>query len=424
MLQLLSFSYKKSSVETRSKLSNLKEHYSRFINEGEVLILTTCNRVEFYLFSKHSIEKLLFGLLKENYLLSDEEIKKAKLLKNEEVIRHVFRLLSSLESMVIGETQITGQVKEAFMESYEEGYARKHLSRIFHFAFKCAKKVRNSTLISEQPVSVASVAVKKAKELTGSLAGYSAIVAGVGETSRIVCKNLIKENINILLANRSIENAVALKEELGEEVNIEVHTLDKLPKLLNSYRLLFTATASNQTIIKKEHIEEKKFHRLWFDLAMPKDIETIESETIDVINVDDLREMADENMQKRNSEVERADAIIEGCVREYQKFLDSMSFEPVIKAVRQKAQESADQSIDQAIKNGYVSEEMRHPMRKILNSAFKRFLHTPTLTLKEKVQDPEIDVLFSALKKLYKLEEESEFFDMNRCEYNLTKGNQ
>lgn len=414
MYLVISFNYKNSDIVTRGKLSVLSNFYDEFKKFGEVIILSTCNRVELIFFTEH--EKDIIKKIEE---LSKVSTKNASIYKGKEAIKHIFAVLSSLDSMVIGETQITGQFKDAFTKAYEMGAVRKNLSRVVHFGFKCAKKIRNETEISTNPVSVASIAVKKAKQIVGDLGGFSAILIGTGDTSRIIAKHLEKEGVNIIILNRTYENGIALQEEL-KDVNVAVHSIDNLDKFLNSYRLLFSATSADTQIIKNEMVIKKEFHRYWFDLAVPNDICHIEDEKISVFRVDDLRDISNENIQKREKELIKAKALLENCVEEYINFVKSSSIDPVLKNLRDKAETISKEVIDNALKKGFIDEKNEEEVTKIVYTAFKRFLHSPTVTLKKSANDPKIDMLVSTLKKLFELDEE--MMDLNRCEYHIDKG--
>ena len=416
MYFVISFNYRNSDVILRSKLSQLKlEDFEDF---KEVMYLQTCNRVEVIFDKKRDLNELYDKVFYK--VITPEEFLKAEIYENLEAIEHIFKVSASLDSMVVGETQITGQLKDAFFEAYEKHFISKNLTRLIHFSFKCAKKIRNQTQISNEPVSVASIAVRKAKEELKDLSGYSAIVVGVGDTSRIVCKNLIKEGVNIILVNRTVENAFALKEELGDEVNIDVHSLDSLPKLINNYRLLFSATSSPFCIIKNEHIKPKNFKRLWFDLAIPSDIEPIECADIKVIKVDDLKEISERNLEKRKKEVENANEVIKKCVKEFEKYLQSVSIEPVIKFLQDKARECSKAALENAIKKHYIPAELEEEVEKVLHNAFKRFLHHPNITLRKMADSAEVDIFISVIRRLFG--ENGLKMDMNKCEYHMEKG--
>jgi glutamyl-tRNA reductase len=416
MYFVLRFNYRNSDLDLRNRLARLEqEDFSEF---KEVFLLKTCNRIEVVFDKKRDFNELYEKVFKK--VITFEEMSKAEIYSDDEAIEHIFKVSSSLDSMVVGETQITGQLKEAFAEAYEKRLVGQDLTRLIHFSFKCAKKIRNMTNISSEPVSVASIAVKKAKEILKDLSGFSAIVVGVGDTSKIICKNLIREGVNIILVNRSVDNAFALREELGDEVNIDVHPLESLPRLINNYRLLFSATASNYPIIRKEHVKTTKFKRIWFDLAVPSDIESVNCEDILLIKVDDLKEISNNNLKKRKNEISYANEIIVKCVEDYKKYLQSVSIEPVIKFLQDKAKECAKISLENAVKKRYIPKEMEEEVEKVLNNAFKRFLHHPNLTLRKMSDSAEVDVFISVIRRLFG--ENGLHLDMNKCEYHMEKG--
>ena len=416
MYFVISFNYRNSDVTLRSKLSQLKlEDFEDF---KEVMYLQTCNRIEAIFDKKRDINELYDKVFYK--VVTPEDFLKAEIYEGMDAVEHIFKVAASLDSMVVGETQITGQLKEAFMEAYEKHYISQDLTRLVHFSFKCAKKIRNQTQISSEPVSVASIAVRSAKEELNDLSGYSAVVVGVGDTAKIVCKNLIKEGVNIILVNRTVENAFALKEELGDEVNIDVHSIDTLPKLINNYRLLFTATSAPSYVIKNEHIKPKNFKRLWFDLAIPSDIEPVECNDIKIIKVDDLKEISEKNLEKRQKEVQVAEEVIKKCVKEFEKYLQSVSIEPVIKFLQDKAQECSKRALKNAVKKHYIPAEMEEEVEKILHNAFKRFLHHPNMTLRKMADSAEVDIFVSVIRRLFGENELK--MDMNKCEYHMEKG--
>ena len=414
MYLVVSFNYKNSDIETRGKLSILSNFYDEFKKFGEVIILSTCNRVELIFFTEH--EKDIKNKILE---ISEVSTENADIYRGKQAIKHIFSVLSSLDSMVVGETQITGQFKNAFTNAYELGAVKKNLSRVMHFGFKCAKKIRNKTEISTNPVSVASIAIKKAKSIIGDLGGFTAVLIGAGDTSRIIAKHLEKEGVNLIILNRSYENALSLKEEI-KEVNVAVHSIENIKKFINNYRLVFSATSANHQIIKNELISEKEFNRFWFDLAVPNDICQIEDKTISVFRVDDLKDISNENLQKREKELQEANKLIENCVQEYLDFIQSSAINPVLKNLRTKAETISKEVIQNAIKKGFIEEKDENEVTKIVYTAFKRFLHSPTITIKKNVNDPKIDILLSTLKKLFELDEN--MMDLNKCEYHLDKG--
>ena len=416
MYSILSFNYRNSDISLRSRLATLSlEELAQF---KEVLFLATCNRVEFLFSRPPDIEKLYTQVLSR--VINREELAKGEWFNGEGAVRHLFKVASSLDSMVVGETQITGQLKDAFKEAYEKGFIGKELTRLVHFSLKCAREIRNNTQISAEPVSVAKIAVRKAKELLGELSGFSAIVVGAGDTARRVAKNLVAEGVNILLVNRSLENGLAIKEELGEEVNIEVHPLEMLPRLVNNYRLLFSATAAPHPIIRREFIKETRFHRYWFDLAIPADIERPLPDSITLVTVDDLEEISNRNRAKREREIEKANRLIESCVERFYNYLNEVAVEPVIKMLQQRAKEAAATALQNGVKKGYIPAEVAEQVEKLLHNAFKRYLHYPSIRLRQLSNTPQGDIYVKAVKELFG--EKGPEMDLNKCDYHLEMG--
>jgi len=416
MYTILSFNYRNSDIALRSRLATLS--LTDFRSFREFFLLTTCNRIEFIFSRPPNVEQLYQQILSK--VINREELAKGEWFQNREAVEHIFKVASSLDSMVVGETQITGQLKDAFREAYEQGFIGKELTRLLHFSLRCAREIRNYTKISSEPISVAKIAVKKAEELLGELSGYSAIIVGAGDTARRIAKNLVKMGVNILLVNRSIENGVALKEELGDEVNIEVHPLEMLTKLINNYRLLFSATASPIPIIRREFIRETKFKRYWFDLAIPADIETPLPDSIHLVRVDDLEEISQKNRQKREQEIEKANLLIVNCVDRFYTYLKEVAVEPTIKLLQQKARKSAEKALTNALKKKYLPMEVAEEVERVLHNAFKRFLHHPSIRLRQLSNSPQGDLYIKAIKELFG--EQGPEMDINKCEYHLEMG--
>jgi len=297
--QVVSFNYKHCDLEQREALAfKDEEEIRRFLDTLvafdfmlEAFVINTCNRIEVVTASRDNFATFhaVLGLLSRSRGVNFYELEKsARRYEDEEAVRHLFTVVSSLDSLVIGEAQITGQVKQAFKLSYDNGTAGRELNRVISYAVKCAAEVRNATNISENPVSIASVAVAQAaQEVGGSLAGMTGVVVGTGEMGRLAAKHLLRSGADVVLISRTREKAEALAAELGE--NVRVDDFDKLGRYLNRYRLLFTATASPDPIITRSMVDEKPLERIWFDMAIPRDIEEEVEELVRVYRIDDRR---------------------------------------------------------------------------------------------------------------------------------------
>jgi glutamyl-tRNA reductase len=391
--QVISFNYKKCDLSQRELLVFKNDDEKRaFLNRlvdfdfiHEVFMLNTCNRVEIVTSNKDGFATYhtILGLVSEYSGINFYELKEMMYRVDDvEAIKHIFSVVASLDSLVVGESQITGQVKDAFKFSYNNQSAGRKLNRVVSYAMKCAAEVRNKTEISKNPISIASVAVTQAKEiLQDSIAGITAVVVGAGEMGALTAKHLHKIGADVILLSRSLTKAEAIAKDLGE--NIKVDIFENLPKYINRYRLLFSATGSPDTVVKKEMIESCDFKRLWFDIAIPRDIDSIDDDTISVYRIDDLQHISNTNHALRQEQSLLAEEIVDRYKDEFYRWLKALSIEPVIKGMREEVDGVIEEELQRAIKKGFVPGEYEENLRKMANAMFNRFLHTPTFNMRK-----------------------------------------
>ncbi|MEK6659680.1 MAG: glutamyl-tRNA reductase, partial [Campylobacterota bacterium] len=368
----ISFSHKNSTLEIREKLS-YKDDAATIacltkLNTGEAInesvLISTCNRMEVFcscsdisLATQH-----IFEMLAARSGISIEELEgRADIYDDSSAIHHLFSVASSLDSMVIGETQIAGQLRDAFRFSYDSGFCGQKLARAMHHAFKCAAKVRNATDISSKPVSIASVAVAKLKSVLDSVDGKKALVIGVGEMSEITAKHLASNGAVVYIMNRTQYKA----QKLADDCGVKVLDFSELPNAVNEFEILFTATSAPEPIITDEIIKQCDFERYWFDLALPRDINYHKGEKINLYVIDDLKNIVDENMSLREDGARKAHGIIGRSTVEFFEWLDTLNIEPMIKEIYQKAYEAAKTESDRVIKNGYIPKEYEAQVHKM-----------------------------------------------------------
>lgn len=427
---IVSFSHKNTDLCTREKLAfNNDNQVISFLSQikeqktvNEAVLLSTCNRVELILSVNDvfNATESSFLLLSNHSNISKDELEgRADVYEDQGAIHHLFAVASSLDSLVVGETQITGQLKSAYKLAFEKGFCGQKLSRAFHFAFKCAAEVRNTTELSKNPVSVASVAVAKAKELLGELGGLVALVIGAGEMSKLATKHLINAGCNVILVNRDYSKAERIAKEFGSYVLAEPYS--KLKILINQYKLLFSATGAPHTVITKDMVEKTQFKRIWFDLAVPRDIDVIDDENISIYAVDDLQDIVNKNLSLREEQAKVAFGIIGRYTSEFFKWLQTLSIEPIIKEIREQAKNASLKELQKAISKGYLPQEYEDQVKKILHNAFNTFLHYPTTKLKELQDTPEADMVIEATKLLFGIEKESRLINKYKCEHDTTK---
>ncbi len=412
--QIVSFNYKHCSLEQRESVAFKNEQeIKEFLNLLtdfdfilEAFVINTCNRVEIVVVSRDNFATYhaILGLLSKTKGVNFYELEKSALrFEEEEAIEHFFNVVSSLDSMVVGEAQITGQVKDAFKISYNNGTAGKELNRLLSFAVKCAADVRTSTKISEHPISIASVAVTQAEEDLESLSGMIALVIGTGEMGKLAAKHLLRAGAEVVLVSRNRENAVALQEELGE--NVKVGTFEKLPVYINKYRLLFSATASKEPIITKEMVEPKNMKRLWFDMAIPRDIDnTIADNSIKIYFIDDLKEISKNNHALRKEQAIIAADIVKRYKDDFLRWLQALSVEPVIKQMRLDILKLVQSEVERVIKKGYLPKEYEENIKYMGVQMFDKFLHLPTKTMRRLSKESEGGAYIDAIKEIFQID--------------------
>ncbi|WP_104749520.1 glutamyl-tRNA reductase [Helicobacter cynogastricus] len=424
----LGFSHKLLPIESREKLAftqgALLEFLSQFKKEHasvyEIMALCTCNRVEFYLYA-HEFERIAPHLLKSLSLAKGVEFKSLQASlethTQEHAIHHVFCVVSSLDSLVVGETQITGQFKEAFKLCLQAGLCAKHLSRLAHFALKCAAGVRKATTISSQAVSIASVAVKQALEILNvEKLEKRAMVVGMGEMGQLVCKHLLAKGFEIELINRNIERAREFVQSL-KNPHIQARPLSALEEGINAHSFLFSATSAPTCVITQKMARPCVFRRWWFDLAVPRDIEPPIEPNIWLYSVDDLQGVATQNLEQRQKDTRHAYQVVGQFSVQFAQWLQSLEVDPLIKDLRELAKQAALKELQRAIKKGYLPQEYEQNVARILHNAFNTFLHPPTATLKKSAHKPESDMLGESLKTLFNLGKESLFINRYKCEF-------
>ena len=361
--QVVSFNYKKCDLVHREKLAFKDDAEKKMMLDRlagfdfiyEVFIVSTCNRIEIVAATRDNFATYhaILGLFAKKSGINFYELEGLSYrVDDEEAIRHLFSVVSSLDSLVIGESQITGQVKDAYKFSYLNYTAGKKLNRIISYAVKCAAEVRNATQISQNPISIASVAVAQAAEIMGdNLAGMTGIVVGAGEMGRLAAKHLLRAGCDVVLLGRNIEKIQKIADELGE--NVKVDLFDKLPKYINRYRLLFTATSAPEPIITQNMVEERDLKRLWFDMAIPRDIAEVEVEQLQIYRIDDLQNISASNHAMRQEQALKANDIVDKYRDEFYMWLRALSVEPVIKGMREQVADTIEIELARAINKGF-----------------------------------------------------------------------
>ena len=410
--QVVSFNHKNCEQENREKLAFtldeqkvMLEKLTGFDFIDEAYIVSTCNRVEIVIATRDTFSSYhaILGLLSLKSGLSFYELKKMDgRYDDADAVYHIFSVVSSLESLVIGESQITGQVKEAYRFSFHNKTAGKKLNRVISYAVKCAAEVRNVTNISRYPLSIASVAVTQAHKIYGdNISGMVAVIIGAGDMGMIAAKNLLRLDCDVLLLGRNRERLEERVKELGD--NVWIDTMDNLHKYINRYRLLFSATSAKGTIIDASMLENDNLDRVWFDMAIPRDIDDMGLEKLQLFRIDDLKMISKENYALKEEQAMRAVDIVEKYKDEFYKWLRKLSIEPVIKDMRLQAKSAIEKELERAIKKKFVPKEYRENIEKMAEQMFKRFLHDATQNLRQCSSESNSIKRVDSIKEIFKI---------------------
>ena len=413
---IVSFTHKNTNIQTREKLAFSndleKEIFLKDILKSEAIneaiLVSTCNRVEFILSvtCPHGSQKVVLSKLASRSNIQLDELEKlVDTYKNEDAIHHLFTVVSSLDSLVVGETQIAGQVKDAFRFSLSKEFAAEKLSRIVNYAFKCAAKVRRATSLGTGSVSVASTAVAKAKEIYKDIEGVSAVVIGAGEMSEIAIKHLLKAGFSVIICSRNIQKAKVLADSL-ENDNVSVEPYSNLKILLNSKRLLITATSAPYPIITKDLVEDFSQERNWFDIAVPRDIEDMDIDGINIYSVDDLQGIVDENIVLRNDAAIIAYRIVKETTNEFFVWQKTLSVEPTIKKLHTIADDIIEKKLQKAIKKSFIKKEDEENIKKLCQTIMNEFLHKPSKNIRDVSTTIECDNTLNVAQKIFSIENE------------------
>jgi glutamyl-tRNA reductase len=370
-------------------------------------ILSTCNRTEFYYQTDDNSPDTLIEWIADTKSISPKEF--APYLyshTDSQSIRHMFRVACGLDSMVLGEPQILGQMKTAYQAAYEAGTLGKHLGKLFHHTFSAAKKVRTDTAIGSSPVSVAFAAVQLAQQIFNSLSEQTALLIGAGETIELTARHLYQNNIGrIIIANRTYDKAHAL----ASQFNGYAIDLSELPTHLAEADIVISSTASQLPILGKGRVEsaiKKRKHKPMFmvDLAVPRDIETEVAQLQDVYlyTVDDLQNTIDQNMDSRRKAAEQAEEIIDTQVEHFLSWMRSQGAQSVIKDYRLQAELTRNQVLEKALSqlnNGLNAEQVLNLLAHTLTN---KLIHTPSAQIREAGENDRHD-LVAAAREIFKL---------------------
>lgn len=422
-LIVLGLSHKTAPVETRELFSlpgsQLSSFYERLCEAGveEAVYVSTCNRVEIFMTAEdsESAVETIKRLMEFYTKLPHEQFMSSVYTRyGTDVVKHLLSVVSSLDSMVIGENEITGQIKESYKKAVESGTTGTIMNRLFHRAFTTAKRVRTETDISKNPLSIASIAVEQAKSIFHDISTKSALLIGAGEMGELILKYLVKENLHkIVLANRTSENAERICRDI--DYNADIISLNKVDQALAEVDIVITSVTAPHHVITSADIKNIMFERggkpvFLIDIAVPRNIDpsVTETENVYLYNVDNLKDIADNNMRGRMQELDKANSIIDEDVDEFVHWFDELSITPTITVIKNKFDEIRNNELGKYRnrKMKHFSEEDFKLVEEITCQIMNKTLHNPIINLKKQrnsCAEPETD---ESLKKKTKFLED------------------
>jgi len=390
----LGINHKTASVDVRERVAfgpdQLAEALRQLCHEGgarEAAILSTCNRSELYLEMETAAQERVLGWLASYHGLPIEELHScAYTYEDDEAVRHMMRVACGLDSLVLGEPQILGQIKDSYDVAREAGTIGPLLGRLFQATFSTAKTVRTDTAIGENPVSVAFAAVSLAKQIFADLGESQALLIGAGETITLVARHLHEQGVRrIVVANRTLERARLLSEELGAEAVV----LSDIPDALVNSDIVISSTASQLPVLGKGAVERAlklRKHKPIFmvDIAVPRDIEPQVGDLDDVYlyTVDDLHEVVAENLKSRQSAAQAAEKLVLRGSADFMARMRELAAVDVLRAYRQQGETCRDEELQKALRalaNGTAAEDVLSQLARGLTN---KLLHTPSVQLK------------------------------------------
>jgi glutamyl-tRNA reductase len=378
----------------------------------EAVILSTCNRVEYYIVTVDACDAddvlYMIGigcqvgvsmLRKHSYIHCGTE-----------GVTHIVRVASGLDSLVLGEPQIFGQVKEAFRNAKKHGAVRAYLNRLEQFALKTTKKVRTDTGISENAVSISYAAVDLAKKIFGSLEGHRALIIGAGEMCELAAEHLDGAGIgHITVTNRTLSKA----EDLALRFLGDAVPFDKFHEVLHDVDIIISSTGAPTTIVSTEMVKSamskrKRASMFFIDIAVPRDIEqgVGDLENVYLYDIDDLKQVVEANRKERENEAVKARELINSAVVRFERSIETLTADPLIVGIRNKAKNASSDELTRFCRKQRIQDpDQIAQLTYMLDSAMNKMLHAPTKNIKSYIADGRKYTMAEAISLLFNLKE-------------------
>lgn len=393
---LVGLSHKSAPLEIRESVSFLSEQLPKALASlktqvGESVILSTCNRTEIYAITDNlsktseNVQKFISSFHK---LPHDAVTPHLYEYHNQDAVRHLFRVSSSLDSMIVGESQVLGQVRDALSAASDAQSVQVSTVGLFHGAVRVGRKVREETDIGRNPLSISYAGVQLARRMLGDLTGKRVLLVGAGETGQLVARALRTVGVgDLMIANRTLARA----EELADYLGGRAIPFSELETGLGQANIVIAATDSPDYLITQNMLASAYTHRqdeglFLFDLAVPRDIDPqiASMEGVSLFNIDDLFSIAEENLEERKRAAVDAQEIVESEVTRFMQWWDSLDVIPTIRALRQQAETIRQRELSYALdKLQTLSSQELDVVEALTRSIVNKLLHDPTTALKK-----------------------------------------
>lgn len=418
-LQILGINHKTAPVNIRESVvipescisdALISLNTQQGINAG--IIVSTCNRTEIYCETDFDQYLPLVQWLAEYNNLEVHMIEKYVYhYRQESAVRHTLRVASSLDSMVLGEPQILGQLKMSYQASSNAGTLGLHLDRLFQHTFSVAKQVRSETSIGSSPVSIAYAAVTLAKQIFSDLSEQTSLLIGAGETIKLVARHLHNNNINrIIVANRSYQKA----HDLAKQFNGYAIELSEIPSHLAEADIVISSTASSDPLVMYQQVEEAIITRrhspiLMVDIAVPRDIDpkVVDLEDIYLYSIDDMHNIIQENIKSREAAASQAEAIINDHVHQFMGWIKTRDAVPTIRCIRDWATTIKNEALKKAHRQLSQGKDTGEVLDQLAHNLTNKLIHSPSSRLREAGSYQEENIIETA-RILFNLDKQSE----------------
>lgn len=417
---LLGLNHKTAPVELRENLAFSKDETSAALKAlqespalSEAILISTCNRVELLMATEDKPNamdavKLLLADFKK---LPVPDFENALYIHDgDDAVRHIFRVASSLDSMVVGEPQILGQIKEAYQTATINKTSGVLLNKLLHRTFFVAKRVRNETGIGDHAVSISYAAIELGRKIFGTLEGKKVLLIGAGEMAELAVEHLIRNRTgDIIVANRTFERGVKLANKFkGKAVRFE-----EIADCLQRVDIIISSTGSPDYIVTRDQVKGVMHSRrnsplFFIDIAVPRDIDPEINRLTNsyIYDIDDLKGVIDNNIESRNKEAIKGERIVDEAVIRFRQWYDNMDVVPTIVALRDKMDNIARSEVKKTLQTlNHLSDYDCQAINRMTNAMINKILHDPTLLLKRNSSHGDKSVYLDITRQLFKLDE-------------------